>query len=123
MSAASSSLETRPQTLRPEASRRIGPGDHVFLVDGSSFIFRAYFQSINQDQKYNARPSDGMPTGAVRLFCSKLLQFIQDGAAGLKPTHLAIVFDKTEDTFRKEIYPEYKANRADPPPSSWRSSR
>jgi len=111
--AASAAVES-PSAV-PPASRPIGPGDHVFLVDGSSFIFRAYFQSINQDQKYNVRPSDGMPTGAVRLFCTKLLQFVQDGAAGLKPTHLGIVFDKTEDTFRKEISPQYKANRADPP--------
>ncbi len=44
----------------------VGPGDHVFLVDGSSFVFRAYFQSIRQDAKYNYR-SDRLPTGAVRL--------------------------------------------------------
>ena len=92
----------------------IKPGDHVFLVDGSSFVFRAYFQSIRQDQKYNYR-SDRLPTGAVRLFCAKLLQFVRDGAAGAKPTHLAIIFDKSENSFRKEIYPEYKANRSEPP--------
>ncbi len=90
------------------------PGDHVFLVDGSSFVFRAYFQSMNQDAKYNYR-SDGLPTGAVRLFCTKLYQFVREGAVGIRPTHLAIVFDKTEDTFRKEIYPDYKANRKEPP--------
>ena len=89
-------------------------GDQVFLVDGSSFVFRAYFQSMNQDRKYNVR-SDGLPTGAVRLFCTKLYQFIRDGAVGIKPTHLAIVFDKTEQTFRKEIYADYKAHRPDPP--------
>jgi 5'-3' exonuclease len=114
MSTASSVIET-PPAAAPVANRPVGPGDHVFLVDGSSFIFRAYFQSINQDQKYNTRPSDGLPTGALRLFCTKLLQFVQDGAAGLKPTHLAIVFDKTETTFRKEISADYKANRVDPP--------
>ncbi|MBV9078591.1 MAG: DNA polymerase I, partial [Methylobacteriaceae bacterium] len=92
----------------------IGPGDQVFLVDGSSFVFRAYFQSMNQDRKYNTR-ADGLPTGAVRLFSTKLMQFIRDGATGLKPTHLAIVFDKTEDSFRKEIYAEYKAHRPEPP--------
>ena len=92
----------------------VGPGDHVFLVDGSSFVFRAYFQSIRQDQKYNYR-SDRLPVGAVRLFAAKILQFLKDGAAGLKPTHLAIVFDKSENSFRKEIYPEYKAHRPDPP--------
>jgi DNA polymerase-1 len=90
------------------------PGDHVFLVDGSSFVFRAYFQSMNQDRKYNAR-SDGLPTGAVRLFCTKLLQFLREGAAGVKPTHLAIIFDKSERTFRTDIYPDYKAHRPPPP--------
>jgi DNA polymerase I len=94
--------------------RPVGPGDHVFLVDGSSFVFRAYFQSIRQDQKYNYR-SDRLPMGAVRLFATKILQFVRDGAAGIKPTHLAIIFDKTEDSFRREIYPPYKAHRPDPP--------
>ena len=94
--------------------RPVKAGDHVFLVDGSSFVFRAYFQSIRQDAKYNYR-SDRLPTGAVRLFCTKMLQFVREGAAGAKPTHLAIIFDKSENSFRKEIYPEYKANRSDPP--------
>jgi DNA polymerase-1 len=84
------------------------------LVDGSSFVFRAYFQSIHQDAKYNYR-SDRLPTGAVRLFCTKLFQFVRDGAAGIKPTHLAIIFDKSENSFRKELYPPYKSNRSDPP--------
>ncbi|QGM45358.1 DNA polymerase I [Methylocystis heyeri] len=92
----------------------LGPGSHVFLVDGSSFVFRAYFQSIRQDAKYNYR-TDRLPTGAVRLFCAKLLQFVRDGAAGVKPTHLVIIFDKSENSFRKEIYPDYKAHRPDPP--------
>ena len=94
--------------------RPVGPGDHVFLVDGSSFVFRAYYQSIRQDQKYNYR-SDRLPTGAVRLFATKVLQFIREGAAGFKPTHLAIIFDKTENSFRRDIYPLYKAHRKDPP--------
>ncbi|MGD1016941.1 MAG: DNA polymerase I [Roseiarcus sp.] len=97
------------QNIRP-----VGPGDHVFLVDGSSFVFRAYFQSIRQDQKYNYR-SDRLPVGAVRLFAAKVLQFLRDGAAGIKPTHLAIIFDKSEHSFRREIYPPYKAHRPDPP--------
>ncbi|KQP38736.1 DNA polymerase I [Methylobacterium sp. Leaf106] len=96
-------------------SAPVGPGDQIILVDGSSFIFRAYFQSINQDQKYNTRPSDGLPTGAVRLFCTKIAQFVQDGAAGIKPTHLAIVFDKSEGSFRKELFPDYKGHRPDAP--------
>jgi hypothetical protein len=64
-----------------QASRPVGPGDHVFLIDGSSFVFRAYFQSIRQDQKYNYR-SDRLPVGAVRLFATKVLQFLRDGASG-----------------------------------------
>ncbi|MBG0810313.1 DNA polymerase I [Methylosinus sp. H3A] len=92
----------------------VGPGSHVFLVDGSSFVFRAYFQSIRQDAKYNYR-TDRLPTGAVRLFCAKLFQFIREGAADVTPTHLAIIFDKSENSFRKEIYPDYKAHRQDPP--------
>ena len=90
-------------------------GDHLFLVDGSNFIFRAYFQSINQDRKYNAR-SDGLPSGAVRLFATKLFQFVREGVLGVRPTHLAIVFDKSENSFRKQIYPAYKGNRSEPPP-------
>ncbi|MGH6817182.1 MAG: DNA polymerase I [Methylovirgula sp.] len=98
----------------PLSHRPVKAGDHVFLVDGSSFVFRAYFQSIRQDPKYNYR-SDQLPTGAVRLFCTKLFQFIREGAAGITPTHLAIIFDKSEDSFRREIYPEYKSNRSEPP--------
>jgi len=94
--------------------RPVGPGDHVFLIDGSSFVFRAYYQSIRQDQKYNYR-TDRLPTGAVRLFATKVLQFIREGAAGHTPTHLAIIFDKTENSFRRDIYPAYKAHRKDPP--------
>ena len=96
------------------APSSLGPGDHVFLVDGSSFVYRAFFQSINQDAKYNYR-SDGLPTGALRLFCAKLYQFVREGAVGIMPTHLAIVFDKSEETFRKEIYPDYKGTRREMP--------
>jgi DNA polymerase-1 len=98
----------------PLSHRTVQPGDHVFLVDGSSFVFRAFFQSMRQDQKYNYR-SDRLPTGAVRLFCTKLFQFIEKGAIGIRPTHLAIIFDKSENSFRKELYPAYKANRSEPP--------
>ena len=97
--------------------KQVGPGDQVILVDGSSFIFRAFFQSMNtkDGDKYNYRPSDGLPTGAVRLFCTKIAQFVQEGAAGICPTHLGIVFDKSENSFRKEMYPAYKAQRPDAP--------
>ena len=96
------------------APRAPGQGDHVFLVDGSSFIFRAYFQSINQDARYNYR-SDRLPTGAVRLFCNVLHKMIKEGVMGKKPTHLGIIFDKSEESFRKQIYPDYKGHRPPPP--------
>jgi DNA polymerase-1 len=96
------------------SSAPLDRNSRVFLVDGSSFVFRAYFQSIRQDAKYNYR-SDRLPTGAVRLFCTKILQFLREGAAGETPTHIAIIFDKSENSFRKELYPAYKANRAEPP--------
>ena len=102
--------QAQPQAIAPD----LKPGDHLFLVDGSNFIFRAYFQSINQDRKYLSR-SDGLPSGAVRLFATKLFQFVREGVLGVKPTHLAIVFDKSENSFRKAIYPAYKGNRSEPP--------
>src|SRR5215204_5652850 len=112
----SATMTAAPKGAPAPSVRPLKAGDQIFLVDGSSFVFRAYFQSMNQDRKYNVRPSDGLPTGALRLFCTKLYQFIREGAVGIKPTHLAIIFDKTEDTFRKAIYADYKANRTDPPP-------
>jgi len=96
------------------AAKKSGKGDHIFLVDGSGYIFRAYFQSMNMDKKYNYR-SDGTPTGAVRTFCDMLWKLMRDMPADNRPTHLAIVFDKSESTFRNEIYPEYKAHRDEPP--------
>jgi DNA polymerase-1 len=94
------------------STRPIGPDARVLLVDASSFVFRAYHQSLNQDARYNARPSDGLPTGAVRLFFGKLLQFVREGAAGVVPTHLGIVFDKgSRESHRKQLFAEYKANR------------
>jgi DNA polymerase-1 len=94
--------------------RPVKKGDHLFLVDGSSYIFRAYWQSMNQDAKYNRR-SDGLPTGAVRMFCIMLWRILAEMKPGEKPTHLAVVFDKSERTFRTELYADYKAHRPDPP--------
>ncbi|KAF0229357.1 MAG: DNA polymerase [Beijerinckiaceae bacterium] len=107
-------MSTEAPRIKQPGPRAPGPGDHVILVDGSSFVFRAYFQSIRQDQRYNYR-SDRLPTGAVRIFATKLVQFIREGARGKKATHLAMIFDKSEDSFRKALYPLYKANRSDPP--------
>ena len=85
-------------------------GDHVFLVDGSGYIFRAYhaLPPIN-------RKSDGLQLNAVFGFCNMLWKLLRDMKADERPTHLAVVFDKSEKTFRTAMYPDYKAHRPDPP--------
>jgi DNA polymerase-1 len=88
-------------------------GDHVFLVDGSGFIFRAFHALPPLTRK-----SDKLPVGAVAGFCNmlwKLLTDARDTSVGVTPTHFAVIFDYSSKTFRKEIYPEYKANRSAPP--------
>ncbi len=90
------------------------PGDHLYLIDGSGFIFRAYFQSANQDPKYNKR-SDGLPVGAVRLYCNMMWGIIKDKKSPNKPTHIAVIFDTSSKSFRNDFFPEYKAHRPDPP--------
>lgn len=88
-------------------------GDHLFLVDGSGFIFRAFhaIPALN-------RKSDGLPVNAVSGFCNMLWKLLRDARntdVGVTPTHLAVIFDYSSTTFRKEIYPLYKANRSAPP--------
>ncbi len=90
-----------------------GTGDHLYLVDGSGFIFRAYFQAANRDAKYNFR-SDGTPTGAVNMFCA-MLHAELGLASAHGPTHFAVIFDHSSQSFRNAIFPDYKANRSAPP--------
>ena len=92
------------------ASPKLKPGDHVFLVDGSSYIFRAYHALPPLTRK-----SDSLPVGAVAGFCNMLWKLLADADVDVKPTHLAVVFDKSEHTFRNEIYDQYKAQRPDAP--------
>lgn len=86
------------------------PKDHVFLVDGSGYIFRAYHALPPLTRK-----SDGLQVNAVLGFCNMLWKLLQDMKPEDKPTHLAVVFDKSEKTFRTEMYDQYKANRDAPP--------
>ncbi len=88
-------------------------GDHLFLVDGSGYIFRAYHALPPLTRK-----SDGTPVGAVSGFCNmlwKLVKEARDTSVGVTPTHFAVIFDYSSKTFRNELYPEYKANRTAPP--------
>ena len=85
-------------------------GDHVFLVDGSSYIFRAYHALPPLNRK-----SDGLQVNAVLGFCNMLWKLMRDMPKDDRPTHLAIVFDKSEHTFRNKLYPDYKAHRPPAP--------
>ena len=100
-----------PKAAKPQLSAKpLKKGDHVFLVDGSGYIFRAYhaLPPIN-------RKSDGLQLNAVFGFCNMLWKLLRDMKPEEKPTHLAVVFDLSERTFRTEMYPDYKAHRPDPP--------
>ena len=92
------------------ASRPVQQGDHVFLVDGSSYIFRAYHALPPLNRK-----SDGLQVNAVLGFCNMLWKLLRDMKPEDKPTHLAVIFDKSERTFRNELYKEYKAHRPPAP--------
>jgi DNA polymerase I len=94
----------------PAQAGNIGSGDHLYLVDGSGFIFRAYHALPPLSRK-----SDGLPTGAVSGFCNMLWKLLEDTKAGDKPSHLAVIFDAGRMSFRNEFYSEYKAHRPDPP--------
>jgi DNA polymerase-1 len=91
------------------AARPLKKGDHLFLVDGSGYIFRAYHALPPLTRK-----SDGLQVNAVLGFCNMLWKLLAEMKTD-KPTHLAVVFDKSEKTFRTEFYPEYKAHRPDAP--------
>ena len=87
--------------------------DHFYLIDGSGYIFRAYYALPPLSRK-----SDGLPTGAVSGFCSMLFKLLEDSRADdsiHKPTHFAVIFDSARKNFRNDIYSEYKANRAEAP--------
>ena len=92
---------------------KIKKTDHFYLIDGSGYIFRAYYALPPLTRK-----SDGLPTGAVNGFCNMLFKLLEDSKSEnnlQKPTHFAVIFDAARKTFRNEIYSDYKANRSDPP--------
>ena len=92
---------------------KIKKSDHFYLIDGSGYIFRAYYALPPLSRKI-----DGLPTGAVSGFCSMLFKLLEDSKSNQnlqKPTHFAVIFDSARKTFRNEIYSDYKANRAEAP--------
>ncbi len=88
----------------------VGKGSHVYLIDGSGYIFRAFHALPPL-----TRPSDGLPVGAVHGFCAMLWKLIQEAKGARGPTHIAVIFDASRTNYRNDIYPNYKANRPPAP--------
>jgi len=98
------------KNTKASIATKIKPGDHLYLIDGSGYIFRAYHALPPLTRK-----SDGMPVGAVSGFCNMLNKLLQDTKETDQPSHFAVILDASSKTFRNEIYPEYKANRSETP--------
>ena len=97
-------------TVPPGEPVPVFKGSHIYLVDGSGFIFRAFHALPPL-----TRPSDGLPVGAVHGFCAMLWKLLGEAKLGDRPTHIAVIFDTSAKTFRNDIYDQYKANRPPPP--------
>ena len=94
----------------PSSARPLKKGDHVFLVDGSVLHLPRLSRTAA------AQPQVGrLQVNAVLGFCNMLWKLLRDMKPEERPTHLAVVFDKSEKTFRTEMYPDYKAHRPEPP--------
>ena len=113
-SAAPEPAERKPReavVFRPEGEAvPIIKGSHVYLIDGSGYIFRAFHALPPL-----TRPSDGLPVGAVHGFCGMLWKLLRESKVSEAPTHVAVIFDHSEKTFRNQIYPDYKAHRPPAP--------
>jgi len=92
-----------------DPAKGLGKGHHLYLIDGSGYIFRAYHALPPL-----TRGSDGLPVGAVQGFCNMLHKMVT-GFGTKGPTHLAVILDYSSESFRNEIYEDYKANRPPPP--------
>ena len=92
------------------APNALKKGDHLYLIDGSGYLFRAYHALPPLTRK-----SDGLPVGAVSGYCNMMWKLLEDMKGGEQPTHLAVVFDAGAITFRNKIYDQYKANRPPAP--------
>src|SRR5579884_107051 len=84
---------------------------HVYLIDGSGFIFRAYFARARDTKAERFQTKDGVPTEVVMIFSNMLDKYLRDTDAD----HIAVIFDASGRSFRNEIYDQYKANRREMP--------
>jgi DNA polymerase-1 len=98
------------ESKAPAAGETVARGDHVYLIDGSGYIFRAYHALPPL-----TRPSDGLPVGAVHGFCGMLWKLLRETGELAPPTHMAVIFDYSAKTFRSDLFDGYKANRQAPP--------
>ena len=100
-----------PASTVPDGDiKPVTKGSHVYLIDGSGYIFRAFHALPPL-----TRPSDGLPVGAVHGFCAMLWKLMQEAKSSKGPSHIAVIFDAGRITFRNEIYPAYKAQRPPAP--------
>ena len=86
-----------------------GPTNHLYLVDGSSYIFRAYHRLPPLTNRH------GQPAGAVYGYTAMLWKLADGLNKADGPTHMAVILDASEQTFRNEMYDQYKAHRPPPP--------
>ncbi len=100
----------KSKSAAPATSQALGADDHLYLVDGSAFIFRAFHALPPLTRK-----SDGLPVGAVSGFCNMLFKLLEDTKGDDAPSHFAVIFDHSSYSFRNDIYADYKANRDEPP--------
>jgi DNA polymerase-1 len=84
-------------------------GNHLYLVDGSSYIFRAYHRLPPLTNRH------GQPAGAVYGYTTMLWKLADGLNKADGPTHMAVILDASEQTFRNEMYDQYKAHRPPPP--------
>ena len=84
---------------------KIKKSDHFYLIDGSGYIFRAYYALPPMSRK------DGTPVNAVFGFTNMLVKLIED----YRDDKLIVIFDAARENFRNKIYPQYKANRGETP--------
>src|SRR6478609_3158150 len=94
-----------PATEAPSS----GTTNHLYLVDGSSYIFRAYHRLPPLTNRH------GMNVGAVYGYTTMLWKLADGLSKADGPTHMAVILDKSESTFRNEMYDQYKAHRPPPP--------
>ena len=107
MSEQNSTTSTKPSSQHVAGGGQPG---HLYLVDGSAYIFRAYHALPPLTRK-----SDGLPIGAVSGFCNMLSKLVDDVRNDGEVDYFAVIFDAARKTFRNDIYPEYKAHRPPPP--------